>query len=179
MKKHTIIALLVLFTAIAFTLRLVPHSANVTALASVLLFTGFLLPRKFALIPLGALVVSDMIIGSYTTGVMMAVYASYAIIVTLALVLKNKYSIITVLGSSVLGAVLFFVLTNAAVWQFTGMYTHSLSGLLASYTAGIPFFRNTLISYVLFSGLFFGVYEFLAVGATQRASGIVRSNAKV
>jgi hypothetical protein len=56
------------------------------------------------------------------------------------------------LGSSVV----FFIITNWAVWQFGTMYAHSLAGLLESYTMALPFFRNSLIGDVLYTAMLFG-----------------------
>ena len=40
------------------------------------------------------------------------------------------------------------------------MYSPTWKGLLDCYAAGLPFFRNSLLSSVLFTGLLFGLYEF-------------------
>lgn len=42
----------------------------------------------------------------------------------------------------------FFILSNFGSWYF--WYPHTLSGLLACYIAALPFFRNTLISDLVF-----------------------------
>ena len=40
----------------------------------------------------------------------------------------------------------FFVISNFMVWLNSGMYQHTLDGLLICYTNAIPFYGNTLIS---------------------------------
>ena len=54
------------------------------------------------------------------------------------------------------GSVLFFVWTNFGVWAFWNLYPHTLEGLVACYTAAIPFFRNTLLGDVVYSTALFG-----------------------
>lgn len=51
----------------------------------------------------------------------------------------------------------FFLLSNTEVWWGSGMYPHSLSGLIASYAAGLPFYRNDLLSTLTLCGILFGV----------------------
>ena len=39
---------------------------------------------------------------------------------------------------------------------------HTLGGLIACYLAAIPFFRNTLLSDLLFTAVFFGLHAVLS-----------------
>ena len=39
------------------------------------------------------------------------------------------------------------------------MYPHNLAGLITCYEMGIPFFRSTLLSDVIYSGVLFGAFE--------------------
>ncbi|MEZ6056268.1 MAG: DUF6580 family putative transport protein [Planctomycetaceae bacterium] len=67
----------------------------------------------------------------------------------------------TALGAGTLGAVLFFLVTNFSSWWLDPMmtpptgYTRDLSGLVASYVAGIPFSWMQFASTIFFSVLFF------------------------
>lgn len=74
-----------------------------------------------------------------------------------------------VIGGTTLGAIIFFLLTNAAVWAFGTMYPHTLSGLMESYTMAIPFFRNSLLGDIFFIGILVGGYEVIqtALEATR------------
>jgi hypothetical protein len=54
------------------------------------------------------------------------------------------------------------VITNFAVWAFGGLYPHSLTGLTECYFLAIPFFRNTLLGDLFYSGAFFGGYELIS-----------------
>src|SRR3989338_480383 len=74
-----------------------------------------------------------------------------------------------VFGASLLGSILFFLITNWAVWAFGELYTKDLGGLLMSYTMGLPFFRNTLLGDLFYVAVFFGIAEFVPFMLKQRA----------
>ena len=57
-----------------------------------------------------------------------------------------------VLGA-LLGACLFFIITNFGVWSH-GSYGYTLEGLIACYVLAIPFFGNTIIGTLIFSIIF-------------------------
>ena len=147
-------------------MRIIPHPWNFTPMGAFVLFSGFYLPRKWMWLSLVALSITDIIIGTYQAQVMMVVYGSYAIMLGAAYGLRKtsamrKYKLSVILGTSVASALLFFLTTNFAHWMWFGGYANSFSGLMASYTAAIPFFRNSLLGYVVYSGVFYGVYEFV------------------
>jgi hypothetical protein len=121
---------------------------------AVALFSGvFFANRKIALlIPITAMFVSDLFLGLHST--MLGVYVSFGLIALLGMQMK-QVSIKSVLGNSLLGAIIFFVVTNFAVWV-AGWYGHTFAGLVVCYEMAIPFFRATLASSVLYSGLLFG-----------------------
>ena len=71
----------------------------------------------------------------------------------------KKRSVLNVLGRSLLGSILFFVLTNFAVFM-QGGYTHSFAGLAECYFMAIPFFKNTLAGDLLFNAALFSLFSF-------------------
>jgi hypothetical protein len=78
-------------------------------------------------------------------------------------------------AASLAASVLFFVVTNFAVWAMGSMYPKSAGGLLACYVAAIPFFGNTLLgdaffTAVLFGGLALAEWRIPAVRAEPRAA---------
>ena len=65
-----------------------------------------------------------------------------------------------------MGAILFYLLTNTASWLFDAEYTKDLAGWIKALTTGrsgfpptLEFFRNTLMSGGLFTGLFAGALK--------------------
>ncbi|MFZ1081634.1 MAG: DUF6580 family putative transport protein [Candidatus Kryptoniota bacterium] len=149
---------LILFAAFS---RLIPHAPNFTPLISTALFAGAYLQKRFAfIVPLAALLVSDLVIGFYGFGSMAFVYGSFLLIVALGLTMQARVSTIRIAGFSVVGAVLFFILTNFGMWIIpNSIYPKTFTGLVECYTMAIPFFGNTFLSALIYSAVMFGVYE--------------------
>lgn len=65
--KYTPVVIAALLVAFGVMMRVLPHPANFAPIGAIAIFAGAVLPRKTALwIPLGAMVVSDAIIGFYS-----------------------------------------------------------------------------------------------------------------
>jgi hypothetical protein len=101
---------------------------------------------------------------------MLVNYAAFFGIIGLGKCFKPSSSWLTLLGGGILGAILFYLVTNTAAWFFNPFrnpeYTKDLAGwiiALTKGTAGYPqtweFFRNTLMSGGLFTGLFAGAMK--------------------
>ncbi|GAB4145827.1 MAG: hypothetical protein Fur0041_20340 [Bacteroidia bacterium] len=153
---------------IAAATRFIPHPPNFTAVGAIALFAGAVIPSRFwsMVIPFVAMFLTDLVYGFHST--MWAVYASFAMITMMGWAIQNKQNAVNMLGASLAASVLFFFLTNTAVWMAdvtspVSFYSKDLSGLMLCIDAGIPFFANTLISQLLFGGLLFGSYYALKV----------------
>jgi hypothetical protein len=145
----------------AAALRLVPHPPNFTPIGAMALFSGAYVGRRglaFAA-PLGALLLSDLVLGFYSH--MEIIYLSVALAVLVGWVALKRVSVRRVGLAAIASSVLFFALTNFGVWAFSGMYPATLSGLAACYVAAIPFFQNTLAGDLFYSGLLFGGFALL------------------
>ena len=147
-----------LIIIIAVIIRLLPHPPNFVPIGAMALFGGAYLDKKYAfIIPLLAMFISDLFLGLHST--MIFVYASFILIGIMGIWLKTHLNIKSLIGASLTSSVLFFIITNFGVWFMFDFYTKNLAGLLDSYIAAIPFFRNTLISDLVYIGLFFGSFE--------------------
>ena len=142
------LAAIIAFLALS---RCLPHPPNFTPLAAMSLLSGaFLRDWRLALIiPLGAMLLSDLYLGLHNS--MLFVYAAMASIVIFSRYGLRRVSLFRLTSASVLSAVWFFLLTNFGAWLGHETYAPSLNGLMQAYVAGIPFFRNTLLSSVLFT----------------------------
>lgn len=140
--------------------RLIPHPANFTPIAAVAIFGGTYLGKKQAIIiPLLAMIVSDLFIG-FDSGLMrLTVYGCFLISVFIGFWLKKHRTFGNIALGSLASSLMFFFITNFAVWAFSGMYTHTFFGLTQCYFLAIPFFRNTLLGDLFYTGVFFGGYE--------------------
>lgn len=139
-------------------MRLVPHWPNFTPVAAMALFSGTYIRKKHLafLVPFAALLVSDLILGLHAW--MLAVYLSFALVVVLGFWLKNRIKTGTLLAASIGSSLLFFLITNFAVWLGSPYYAQSLAGLMGSYTMGLPFLLNGLMGDLFYTGVFFGSF---------------------
>ncbi len=169
MKKQQILqigAVGVLVLAAAMS-RLIPHPMNFAPIAAMGIFGGAILKdKKYAYaLPLVALFLSDLVI-QMTTGwgfygsTQLYVYGA-TILVTFLATRMNKPSALNVTGHALMGAVLFFAISNFGVWMEGLLYPKTSEGLMACYTAAIPFFKNTVLSNLVYSGLLFGTYSLI------------------
>lgn len=164
MRNIILAALLIL--AAAFS-RLLPHPVNVAPIAAMALAGGVYLDRRFALlVPLIALVLSDLVIGLYP--ILLFVYGSFLLIGLLGLWLRSHKRPLPVFGAALLSSILFFVVTNFGVWIIgPETYPRTFAGLVECYVAAIPFFKNTVAGDLVYTGILFGMFEF-AISAQKR-----------
>jgi hypothetical protein len=140
--------------------RLLPHPDNFTPIAAMALAGGVYLEKRFALIvPLAALVISDIFIGFHNT--ILFVYGSFILIGFMGIWLKSHKKFFPVLGTALFSSILFFVITNFGVWLTGGgwFYQRTWQGLVECYVMAIPFFRNTFAGDLVFTGVLFGLFE--------------------
>ncbi len=158
MSRHQPLIVLMLII-LAVTTRLWLHVPNMTAVGAVALFAGaYLTRRSWAVaVPLAALALSDIWLGGYEPWVMASVYGSFALVGVLGLVLRARRSPLAIAGAAVASSTLFFLITNFAVWATTPWYAKTFSGLMTSYTLGLPFFRNMLFGDLFFSAILFSL----------------------
>lgn len=92
-------------------------------------------------------------------------YAAYIVMVFLGRQFKPRSSFFALIGGSLLGAILFYLITNTASWFFNPFndseYVKTLAGWITALTKGVSgwpstleFFRNTLLGTGLFASLF-------------------------
>lgn len=156
MTRYLFTFSLILLAALS---RLLPHLPNFTPIAALALFGGVYLDKKHTfIVPLAALLISDYLLGFHNG--MMWVYGSFAAIGLLGLWLRNHQGVTTTIGTTLLGSVLFFVVTNFGVWISShSTYPPTFSGLIECYVAAIPFFRNSLFGDFTYVTAMFGTYE--------------------
>ena len=133
--------------------------------------------------PLSVLVVTDLGLNLYYLAIGWKVfdlpvlkyqlfnYSAYVVLIWLGRRFTPRASFMALLGGGILGALLFYLITNTASWFFNPFgnpeYVRSFVGWLKALTTGTAgwpqtweFFRNTLMSGGLFTGLFVGAMKF-------------------
>jgi hypothetical protein len=109
-------------------------------------------------------------------------YVAYAVLIFLGRRFKPQTSIITLVGGGLLGAILFYLITNTASWLFNPFhnpeYTKTLTGWIIALTKGVggypstwEFFRNTLLSGGLFTALFAAAEKLTAESPAEKNAG--------
>lgn len=162
------LVLCAMIAAAALT-RLIPHLPNFTAIGAMALFGGAYFSNKklaFA-VPLIAMFLTDLILGFHNT--MIAVYISFALMVVIGMTMIKRKKAGNILLASVTATVLFFIITNFAIWLSGIMYPMTGAGLAECYVAAIPFFGYNLAGNLFYAGVMFGLFELAKVKFPQLA----------
>jgi hypothetical protein len=155
-----------LLLVFAILTRVVPHHGwlNFTAVGGMLLYFGARRSWREMLAPLAALMVTDycLTVFAYHYPFVWTAYVTtwawyLAAMVLGFILLKSKTTWLRFGAAVVLGPTSFFLISNYAVWVGGTMYPRTLAGLATCYAAGIPFYRNDLLSTTIVAGLAFGV----------------------
>lgn len=153
---------------VAAVSRLLPHPPNVTPIGAMALFGGACLAdRRLAYaLPLAAMLLSDFALGMtlYGKAVLASqpvVYACLAATVAMGRGIRDRRSAVGVGGMALASSLMFFAVTNLAVWASGSLYPRTGEGLLECYAAALPFFRNSLIGDLAFAAVLFGGFALL------------------
>src|SRR5215470_5542367 len=170
-------ALLLVLSAVVYrvTTGLLIHSgaswlSNFAPLAAIALCSAAYFPNKYKFsVPLLTLFISDAVI-NFRYGAplldpqILVRYAALALVGCIGLFLRDRVSLKTLLPASILGSTMFYVITNTFSWLSDPGYAKDFAGLIQSLTVGLPqysatptwmFFRNSLVSDLVFTCLFF------------------------
>lgn len=146
---------------------------NFSAAYALAFCAGVYFPRRLAWwLPLTTLLVTDVVMNVFYYEVppledrMFWNYLAYAAIIFLGQRFKPQASWLALLGGGLAGAILFYLVTNTVSWLMDPAYAKTLFGWIQALTVGTPgwphtweFFRNTLLSGGLFTGLFAGAMK--------------------
>ena len=172
-KEATASARVIILVAMIFLAaltRLIPHPPNFAPMTAMALFAAaHFRSRLFALVaPLLALFASDLGIEAFhRLGLMRSWglypgmwinYAALALVTVLGFVFIDRKSVGAVAGTTLLGSLTFFLVTNFGVWAGETLYPKTAVGLLICYLEGIPFFGWSLLGDVFYVTLFFGAF---------------------
>lgn len=165
----TKIILILLLIAFGVISRFLPHASNFTPITAIVLFASAYLGVRYSLLGLlGIMLLSDIFIGFYHWEIMLAVYGSFALSALIGSYIRTQNAK-TVIVSSLSSSLLFFLITNWAVWQFGAMYERSLSGLIQSYIMALPFFKNSLAGDIIYTSVLFGAMYAIRAYSVRKA----------
>jgi hypothetical protein len=143
---------------------------NFSAFYGLAFCAGAFFPRHVKWwLPLGTLLATDIALNIYYqsfSALQLANYVAYVLIILLGTRFNHRSRFLGLLAGGILGAILFYLITNTASWLFDAEYTKDLAGWIKALTTGrvgfpptFEFFRNTLLSGGLFTGLFAGALK--------------------
>ena len=134
-----------IFVALAAS-RFVPHPPNFTSLLALSFYIPALIGRKHIPALIISFIITDLFIGFHS----LALFTWGSV---LFIGLLSQYFISNLkrrIGGALIGACLFYIITNFGVWAISGMYEKNFSGLIQSYFMAIPFFILTGIDFLTF-----------------------------
>ena len=142
--KYFVTSLFIFFVLAAS--RFIPHPPNFTSLLALSFYVPAFLGRRYIPALIFSFLLTDLVIGFHAL-----TFFTWGSVMIIGLIskyfLENIYK--RILGA-LLGAVIFFILTNFGVW-ILGAYEQSFEGLVLCYTLAIPFFTYSLVSTLIYS----------------------------
>ena len=149
--------------------------SNFAPMAAIALCSAVYLPRKFKFsLPFAALLLSDLVLDVYYGAslfdpIVLSRYVAFGLVGLLGLALNERTPLKRILPVSLFASVLFYLVTNAVSWLTDPGYVKNFAGLIQALTIGLPeyggtptwmFFRNSLLSDLLFTFLFVASMNF-------------------
>ena len=175
-KNNSIITSIVLLVIIASLYRVLPgRPLGFAPQIAMALFAGSIVKdKKFAFIlPLLTMLFSDIIyevlfqfkvssIPGFYNGQILN-YLLFAVLTVVGFAIQ-KSNPVQILAGAISGTLVYFLLSNFTVWIGGGLainnlpYPKTMDGLIACYTAAIPFLRGSFYATLIFSAILFGGY---------------------
>lgn len=167
--RFGVISLMVILAAFS---RLIPHPPNFAPIGAMALFGAAYFSQRYLsfAIPIFSMWLSDLFLNNVVYGQYFNhfvwfydgfywTYGAFILIGLIGFITLNRVKIQNLLLASLLASIVFFLISNFGVWASTTMYPKDVSGLMTCYTAGLPFFKNTLIGDFVYTGILFGAFE--------------------
>ena len=153
MRKNLVISVGI-FLSLAAS-RFIPHPPNFTSLIALSFYVPALLGIRYIPALIISFLITDLFIGLH--GITLFTWGS---VILIGLLSKNfSKNLLSRISGSLIGACIFFIVTNFGVWSL-GSYGYTANSLILCYTLAIPFFAYSLISTFIFSGIIEVFYKF-------------------
>ena len=154
MKMNYLKISLGIFVALAAS-RFIPHPPNFTSLLALSFYIPALLGVRYLPILIISFAITDFFIGFHST-----TFFTWGSVVFIGLL--SQYfvnNLMSRMGGALIGACLFYLITNFGVWSL-GSYGYTSQGFINCYTLALPFFSYSLISTFIFSAVIETIYKF-------------------
>jgi hypothetical protein len=152
------LSLALFLVVLCVVMRLLPHVSNFSPVAAAALFAGMTIKTRWLAIavPLAAMLVSDAFLGGYGWQMMAAVYGALALPAAIGMLARKMRVAYVAIGGALAASLIFYVITNFAVWALSTLYTPDVKGLLECYVAALPFLKYTVAGDLFWSVALFG-----------------------
>ncbi len=138
--------------------RFIPHPPNFTSLIALSFYIPAVFGKRYIPIVLAVLALTDLIIGLHST-----ILFTWGSVILIGLISKFfNLSVMYRISGALVGACIFFVITNFGVW-LNGGYGYELAGLISCYILALPFFGYTLLSTLIFSSIIETLYKIFLI----------------
>ena len=136
--------------------KFLPHPTNFAPIGAIALFGGAHFQNRWLGfgVPFVALLIGDLSTGLHA--LIPFVYGCFALNVCLGWWSRRAVTVRRILGLSVFGSTIFFLVTNIGVWWLLGTFERTSAGLQQCYAAGLPLFLNTLLGDLFYTAVLFG-----------------------
>jgi len=162
--------------------------SNFAPFTAIALCGAVYFPTKYKFsVPLTALLVSDIVLNIHYSAplldpLIICRYCALGLIGLLALFLVKQPSLKTLLPASIASSTLFYVITNTFSWLSDPGYAKNLAGLGQALSVGLSqysatptwmFFRNSIVSDLIFTGLFVLCMKLGRTWQSSRSTSVV------
>jgi hypothetical protein len=152
------LALVAFLVGLDVVARIAPHHPGFLPVAASALFAGRMLriPALAPLVPVAAMTLSALALGADDWRISLIVTAAISLPAFVGIVSRRWPGIAATAAVMVPCSLAFFVLSNFAVWAFSGMYSLDVAGLTQCYVAALPFLQNTVAGDLFWTAVLFG-----------------------
>jgi len=152
------VALVVALVALDVVARLLPHPPGFLPVVASGLFAGRILriPALAVAVPVLGMVLSDAGLPGEDWRIQAVGFVAIAIPALAGILTRRWRGVLPVVFTIVPSSILFFMLSNGAVWAFSGMYPLTWQGLVQCYVAAVPFLDKTVLGDLFWTGVLFG-----------------------
>ena len=152
------LALVAFLVALDVVARVLPHAPGFLPVAASGFFAGRMLriPPLAIVVPVLGMVLSDVALPGEDWRIQAVGFAAIAIPAVAGILTRRWRGVLPTVATIVPCSILFFLLSNGAVWAFSGMYPLTWQGLTQCYVAALPFLDKTILGDLFWTAVLFG-----------------------
>jgi hypothetical protein len=138
--------------------RLLPHAPGFLPVAASGLFAARVLriPALAIIVPVLGMILSDVALPGEDWRIQAVGFAAIAIPAVAGIATRRWNGVLPTVATMVVSSILFFLLSNGAVWAFSGMYPLNWQGLMQCYAIALPFLDKTVMGDLFWTAILFG-----------------------